>query len=936
MKFNQFISCAAVCAAAAMPAVCAADAVVIRDTFAFMDFLEDVGGTAPDAANLPDSRWITLSQNEYTQPSINGSRTSHWAKNAASIDGARSSMIIALGSFNKNRLRISADIAISAESQDAWVGLGFKRDAPGEPGFHPRMPAAASFRGLVVNRSGRVALFSDSHSSEDALSVPALAPKKFYPLSFDVDVSSGDILNIRFDGRHIGDFESNLFDSETTRHAGFFVLDDSRGAVDNFTVKAIMGETKPAVEALGWDYDASGSAVVLKGMLDAGNAADIAACWGDSAQRMTNSVFVARVLDGTFETRLENLAVSRELFFKFCASNSAGKAESAAVKFVSPAQAFKWTGAAAADGRSGLWDNPSNWSANARSAAAFPNGAGQSVFFEVPPNRPNNEAQRVLLNRPRVAVGALSITPAHYSDDGFEIAAGAPGQALVFASKQGSARAALIGGRFSGGRISAPVELESDLEISAPAAQSHFGLVFAGPVGGPGAIIAKSGLFALEPLEDTVYAFSTKGGSSKSSFAKRGPASATLRGGSHTVSLAGDWGGARAVSGGGALILDGAAFTNTTRVGHWTLFGGSGNTLAVRNGATFRNLHHNELAVVNTPGNTLEVSGKGSLLDLRKIYIVANADSNSIVVKDGAEARGAGLRLGWENKSGNRAEVSGKGSRWDAGAGMMLGNGAASERNTLVVSGGARVENTWVWVGGYSHWSAGCGSRNSIVVKDGGQLVCNLDDGMGLGSAIGVSGVEGAHSFANTAHVTGKGSEWDLGGHDLRVGDIFTKGASGASNSVAICSGGRLFGVANLRVGVARDGGASAWNSLVVTNGASATVHNILLGTQDSIKNSIAWDASSSVSADTFTAAPGNILAPLIGADGASALAVAGTAKFSFASMISPSAAPGAKPGRHVILRAGKIEDYGLMLDPAKAAEWELEAGEKEIAVVRK
>jgi len=223
----------------------------------------------------------------------------------------------------------------------------------------------------------------------------------------------------------------------------------------------------------------------------------------------------------------------------------------------------------------------------------------------------------------------------------------------------------------------------------------------------------------------------------------------------------------------------------------------------------------------------------------------------------------------------------------------------------------------------------------------GGKLFANGVDSLEYGSAVGISGVGGSagiYSARNTALVSGEGSVWDMGERDLRVGLMFGAGSVAEFNSVTVTDGGLLCGAENLRVGDTREGGKSTDNSVRVVGGGTLRANNIHLGSSSSIRNALVWDSTATVTATTLTVHPGNRLSPIIGADGIVPLEINSTARFGFAGIISPVAAPGLKPGKYTILRANTIENNDLMLDPAliRAGEWEVEAGDKEIVVVYK
>ncbi|MCL1910002.1 MAG: hypothetical protein FWG05_03595, partial [Kiritimatiellaeota bacterium] len=452
------------------------------------------------------------------------------------------------------------------------------------------------------------------------------------------------------------------------------------------------------------------------------------------------------------------------------------------------------------------------------------------------------------------------------------------------------------------------------------------------------AIIPKQGVFILSPKRDTVYPFSTKGVTSAASFAKTGPATVTLRGGSHTVSLAGDWSAhARAVSGGGALVLDGASFTNTTRAGRWNIFGDAGNTISVRGGASLINKYGGNTALIEHPRNTIEVAGAGSLLDLCGDSFTFAGNDSVMTVRDGATVRRTGAQTGWNNTSGGTIDISGAGTVWDAaGRGFMVGHGAMSCSNLLRVADGAVAKDTYVWVGGGSHWDYGGGFDNRLEILDGGKVFAGANDLRWNGSAIGLSGADKGRVDRNTALVSGKGSEWDLGERDLYVGFVFIGGAVGVSNSVTATKGGVVHKAETLRIGEARDGGKTSGNFVAALDNGRVSARHIVIGTAATISNALVWDSTSLVTSETLHVHPGNCLSPIIGADGAAPLEPTSGAKFAYAALINPIAAPGLKPGKYVILKTHTIDDNGLMLDPAliKSGEWQVVVDEKEVAVI--
>ena len=257
----------------------------------------------------------------------------------------------------------------------------------------------------------------------------------------------------------------------------------------------------------------------------------------------------------------------------------------------------------------------------------------------------------------------------------------------------------------------------------------------------------------------------------------------------------------------------------------------------------------------NTSGsnNSVLVAGTGSIWkNAADLSIGTNGAGNSLVVSGVAQVLdGSGYIGGGVTSSNNSVLVTDAGSLWSSITNLCIGYSGAG--NSLVISNGGRVlcnsssyfdvpgacigfnssssNNTVVVTGTGSVWSNGdyelfpydgsflyvgySGAGNSLVIKDGGQVV-DFDGGLGHNPS----------SSNNSALVTGAGSVWnnyDMGlnnwGNSLVISNYglvktFTGGNEGTNNSIRVVDNGIWLG-SMLSIGVT---GSS--NSLVIAGGA--------------------------------------------------------------------------------------------------------------------
>ena len=255
----------------------------------------------------------------------------------------------------------------------------------------------------------------------------------------------------------------------------------------------------------------------------------------------------------------------------------------------------------------------------------------------------------------------------------------------------------------------------------------------------------------------------------------------------------------------------GTVWTNT---GDMTVgFNGPNNTMIVSDGASvFNNFGY---VGTNSIGNTVIVTGTNSTWANRSdIYVGYASSSNQVVVTNGGVVLGTNCSVGASSGSSfNQAIITGAGSVWFCST-LSLGSQNSCNSNSLVILDGGKVilppETGFARVGGRGNnnsllvsgtgsafmGSVGLGvfqgANNSLIISNGGIL-------SGLAASIGGGNSQPVSN--NKALVTGAGSRLELKG-DLSVG---------------------------LNQGVN--------NQLTVSNGATATASNLVVGFPFSASN---------------------------------------------------------------------------------------------------
>jgi fibronectin-binding autotransporter adhesin len=313
---------------------------------------------------------------------------------------------------------------------------------------------------------------------------------------------------------------------------------------------------------------------------------------------------------------------------------------------------------------------------------------------------------------------------------------------------------------------------------------------------------------------------------------------------------------------------------------------------------------------VEPVGSRLVIRGDGAVVTNVGGVTVANRSTNGgsihdcgIEIADGGRlfSRGETV-LGYANGGNgttydNFAAVNGSGSRWDGGGATFrvnYGSQGYARGNRLAIADGAAVSGVGALHVGYAN--ARHANEGRIAVTNGATL--DTTGGVTIGRANGGSQSNPAH--LNRVDVDGGAlgvSTWDLHGANLVIGNASAGTAASCAATGNVVRAGRGGVITNI-------------GALTVGSGVNGQANRLV-------------PAGGSVRAASLTLSAGNILAPVIDANGIASMTVSGTATFAAGSLLAPDALPGAGPGTCTVLVAGTLVDNGLALDPAvDASRW--------------
>jgi T5SS/PEP-CTERM-associated repeat protein len=264
---------------------------------------------------------------------------------------------------------------------------------------------------------------------------------------------------------------------------------------------------------------------------------------------------------------------------------------------------------------------------------------------------------------------------------------------------------------------------------------------------------------------------------------------------------------------------------------------GSGNSLTVSNGGevVVSGVSNNWLSIGENDGansNTITVNGSNSQINVAGWLEVGwgSNSGNQMIISNGGLVSDSNGYIGYTNgSSGNSVLVTGTNSSWTNQDRLYVGYLGSS--NSLVVSNGGQVLTSYLRVG---HDSNSIG--NSILVTGTNSLLES-----GIGGTTNISMRIGANGVSNSLTINQGGLVLSL--DSISIGNGATVGADAAYNSVLVYESGTLSAVQDIYVGYAGLG-----NSLVVSNGGTASDVNGWIGyTNSASNNSVLVTGSSSL-----------------------------------------------------------------------------------------
>ncbi len=246
--FTKAMLAAAVCLGAiGLPRSSAAATVIMQDSF----FAGNAGSWrrvylpfAPDTVNLPGGTWVKTAG----QWGNIDKHSSDWGANAntANVSGDQLiGMAISMGSYNTGELEISARLMSGGSTNPAEnrIALGFYGSIL--PPTNASAPLA-HFSGIAVKNDG-LHLFADGTEVQSV--ALANTGNTFHTLTYSLDVATGALGTVTFDGSTVNGLTGNVFSSARTVNAAIVVAggQNGRGNADDFYVSAVP---EPAVFGL--------------------------------------------------------------------------------------------------------------------------------------------------------------------------------------------------------------------------------------------------------------------------------------------------------------------------------------------------------------------------------------------------------------------------------------------------------------------------------------------------------------------------------------------------------------------------------------------------------------------------------------------------------------------------------------------------------------
>ncbi|MCX6899401.1 MAG: M6 family metalloprotease domain-containing protein, partial [Verrucomicrobia bacterium] len=256
-----------------------------------------------------------------------------------------------------------------------------------------------------------------------------------------------------------------------------------------------------------------------------------------------------------------------------------------------------------------------------------------------------------------------------------------------------------------------------------------------------------------------------------------------------------------------------------------------GNLLTISEGACAFNLTGIVGNSTLATNNGIIVSGTGSMWSNASNLIIGNnSGSNSLAVASGGTVVSSAGYIGWnDTASNNSVQISDAGSLWRNTSVLYVGYGG--QGNSLTITGGARVFNTYGYIGNNSTAGSniavvtGLGSlwsnNSSLIIGPNGRVnSLFIINGGNVFNGLGVIG-SGSSASSNVVLVSDANSVWSNS-------SILQIGLSGFGNNLTIANGGRVFDTSG-RVGL--NSGANN-NGVLVTDPGSLWSHSgeLLLG----------------------------------------------------------------------------------------------------------
>ncbi|MBL7223733.1 MAG: PEP-CTERM sorting domain-containing protein [Candidatus Brocadiae bacterium] len=235
--------------AALLTAVAAtSQASIIETDFVSTGSRQNIEGTTIGlVANEPGGSWIIGAGWNWGNPFVPATWDGSFPHDMVNMVEEKTVVGVSIassGGYAKpRRIHLSTDIELP-DSRDHTAGVGFFSVIPTRANNQNQFE---HFTGVFIDEANdTLQVMADGALVGGTASVGTILEGVFYSISYDIDTTTGEILNVMFDGSPVSGLASNAFTDGATSFAAIVVGGSSRAYFDNLVVAEAEVIPEPA------------------------------------------------------------------------------------------------------------------------------------------------------------------------------------------------------------------------------------------------------------------------------------------------------------------------------------------------------------------------------------------------------------------------------------------------------------------------------------------------------------------------------------------------------------------------------------------------------------------------------------------------------------------------------------------------------------------